>query len=83
MFPLEPLEPSFSACYIYGKFRDALSNHNLEAVACLYEMYVRTPNAKANAGFILELDAANDVFFKASGALSDNQRQNILIGRPP
>jgi hypothetical protein len=54
---------SFPTRYIYEKLRDGLSNHRLEAVARLYDMYVRVPNAKANAGFMLE-DAVNDVFFR-------------------
>jgi hypothetical protein len=56
-------ESSFPTRYIYEKLRDSLSNHKLEAIARLYDMYVRVPNAKANAGFMLE-DAVNDVFFR-------------------
>ena len=56
-------ESSFPTRYIYEKLRDSLSNHKLEAVARLYDMYVRVPNARANAGFMLE-DAVNDVFFR-------------------
>jgi hypothetical protein len=56
-------ESSFPTRYIYEKLRDSLSNHKLEAVARLYEMYVRVPNAKNSAGFMLE-DAVNDVFFR-------------------
>jgi len=56
-------QSSFPTRYIYEKLRDSLSNHKLEAVARLYEIYVRVPNTKANAGFMLE-DAVNDVFFR-------------------
>lgn len=56
-------ESSFPTRYIYEKLRDSLSNRKLEAVARLYDMYIRVPNARANAGFMLE-DAVNDVFFR-------------------
>ena len=56
-------ESSFPTRYIYEKLRDSLSIHKLEAVARLYDMYVRVPNARASAGFMLE-DACNDVFFR-------------------
>jgi len=56
-------ESSFPTHYIYEKIQDTLSNHKLEVVARLYEMYARVPNAKNNAGYMLE-DAVSDVFFR-------------------
>ena len=56
-------ESSFPTRYIYEKLRDSLSIHKLEAVARLYDMCIRIPQARANAGFMLE-DALNDVFFR-------------------
>jgi hypothetical protein len=54
---------TFPTRYIYEQFRDSLSTHKLEAVARLYDIFVRNPNTKVPAGFMLE-DAVNDVFFR-------------------
>ena len=54
-------EASFPTRYLYEKLRDSLSDHKLEAVARLYDMYVRVPNTRGTAGPLLE-DAVNDVF---------------------
>ena len=56
-------ESTFPTRYIYEKLRDKLSNHKLEAVARLYDIFVRNPKTKVPAGFMLE-DAVNDVFFR-------------------
>jgi hypothetical protein len=40
---------SFPSCYVYENLRVTLSNHKLEVVARLYQMYVRVSNAKNNA----------------------------------
>ncbi|KAF8221560.1 hypothetical protein L208DRAFT_1414824 [Tricholoma matsutake] len=53
-------ESTFPTRYIYEKLRDRLFNHKLEAVARLYDIFVRN---KVPAGFMLE-DAVNDVFFR-------------------
>jgi hypothetical protein len=54
-------ESTFPTRYVYEKFRDILSIQKLEAVARLYDIFVRIPNTKVPAGFMLE-DAVNDVF---------------------
>ena len=56
-------ESTFPTRYIYEKLRDRLFNRKLEAVARLYDLFVRNPNTKFSAGFMLE-DAVNDVFFR-------------------
>jgi hypothetical protein len=56
-------ESTFPTRYVYEKFRDSLSTHKLEAVARLYDIFVRNPNTKVPAGFMLE-DDVNDVFFR-------------------
>ena len=56
-------ESTFPTRYVYEKLRDSLSAHKLEAVARLYHVLVRNPNAKVPAGFVLE-DAVSDVFFR-------------------
>ena len=54
-------DSTFATRYIYEKFRDRLSNHKLEAAARLYDIFIRNPNTRVPAGFMLE-DAVNDVF---------------------
>jgi hypothetical protein len=56
-------QSTFSTRYVYEKFRDSFSDHKLEAAARLYDIFVRNPNTKVPAGFMLE-DAVNDVFFR-------------------
>ena len=56
-------QSTFPTRYVYEKFRDSLSSHKLEAAARLYDIFVRNPNTKVPAGFMLE-DAVNDVFFR-------------------
>ena len=54
---------TFPTRYVYEKFRDSHSSRKLEGVARLYDIFVRNPNSKVPAGFMLE-DAVNDVFFR-------------------
>jgi hypothetical protein len=56
-------DTSFPSRYIFKKLLDSLSDRRLEALARLYKVYRRVPNARGNVGFILE-DAVNDVFFR-------------------
>jgi len=56
-------QSTFPTRYVYEKFRDSLSDHKLETAARLYNIFVRNPNTKVPAGFMLE-DAVNDVFFR-------------------
>jgi hypothetical protein len=56
-------DTSFPSPYIYEKLLDSLSDLRLEALARLYKVYRRVPNARGNAGFMLE-DAVNDVFLR-------------------
>jgi len=55
------LQLTFPTRYVYEKFRDRFSTHKLEAAARLYEVFVRNPETRVPAGFMLE-DAANAVF---------------------
>lgn len=59
----ESYEFSFPTRHIYELLRNRLFTNKLEAAAYLYDIFIRNPNTKVPAGYLLE-DAANDVFFR-------------------
>ncbi|KAM6495199.1 hypothetical protein JOM56_009822 [Amanita muscaria] len=54
-------EASIPTRHIYEQLRNSLPDKRLEVIARLYEIYVRVPKTRSNAGYILE-DAVSDVF---------------------
>ncbi len=72
-------QSTFPTRYIYEIFRDSLSTQKLKAAARLYDTFVRNPNTKVPAGFMLE-DAVNDVFFRGGEWSLVPLMKSILTG---